>query len=133
MQDAAAEVERAINRKTGTATGITRLETELSAVLNSLRTALDASESAGGRTAPAAGASEESTREAMKRLEAYLADSDGEAADYLVTQADVLRAALGAERFTGIRKAVEGYDFENALEKLRAAAGAGQATKGARS
>ena len=133
VQDAAAEVERAINRKTGTATGITRLETELSAVLNSLRTALDASESAGGRTAPAAGASEESTREAMKRLEAYLADSDGEAADYLVTQADVLRAALGAERFTGIRKAVEGYDFENALEKLRAAAGAGQATKGARS
>ena len=121
VQDAAGEVERAINKKTEPAAGIARLETELASVLNPLRAALGSDPVAA--TAPAASASVESARDAMKRLEAYLADSDGEPADYLVAQAGVLRAALGAERFAGIRQAVEGYDFENALQKLRAAAG----------
>jgi len=121
VQDAAGEVERAISKKTELAAGLARLETELASVLNPLRAALGSGSVAAA--APAASASVESAREAMKRLEAYLADSDGEAADYLVAQAGVLRAALGAERFAGIRQAVEGYDFENALQKLRAAAG----------
>ncbi len=64
----------------------------------------------------------------LQKLEAYLADSDGETADYLTAHAPALRAALGADRFAGIRKAVEEYDFGDALDRLRGAAGDAKVT-----
>jgi hypothetical protein len=41
-----------------------------------------------------------------------------------------LRAALGQDRFGEIRKAVDGFDFQSALERLRAAAQACNLTGG---
>jgi len=67
--------------------------------------------------------------EVLRRLDAYLAESDAEAADYLVSHANALRAMLGADRFADIRRAVESYDFETALERIRSAAGAGMDLK----
>jgi len=130
VQGAAAEVERAINKGGDPGKGIDGLERVLADVVNSIAQSLQGAPAA---TAASPVSGVESAGAALKKLDAYLADSDGEAAEYLVEQAQVLRAALGPERFADIRKAVEGYDFETALKKLRAAAGGGKATKGAHS
>ena len=94
------------------------LESELSRVIAALRGALTGANDAD--EGPAAGGVDAEI--ALKKLETYLADSDGETADYLAAHAPVLRAALGAERFAAIRKAVEDYDFGDALDRLRGAA-----------
>ncbi len=117
VQDAAGQVEQAIHRKSETGDSLRRLEDTLAAVMPPLRAALGAGSAA--KVTAAVAASVESAQAVLEKLDAYLADSDGEAAEYLVSNADVLRAALGAERFAGVRKAIEEYDFEAALEKLR--------------
>jgi CheY-like chemotaxis protein len=119
VQAAAGTVEGAIRGNADPGAAIGTLENTLAAIIGPLRAALSASGAAEAPAAPSG--SVESAGEALKKLDAYLADADGEAADYLSERADVLRAALGAERFAGIRKAVEGYDFEEALSRLRAA------------
>jgi two-component system sensor histidine kinase/response regulator len=99
-----------------------RLDAVLAEVLQALGTALETPALAEPEGAPAAG--KEAARAVVEKLAAFLADSDGETADYLAEHAHTLRAALGHERFAEIRKAVDGYDFETALEKLRATSGA---------
>jgi len=122
VQDAAAEVERAINRKTEMATGMARLEIELAAVVKPLQVALGTGRAA--TAAPAVGVSAESARAAAKKLEAYLAESDGEVVDFLAAQEGVLSVALGTERLADIRAAMERYDFKAALDRLRTGGGA---------
>ena len=120
VQAAAAELERAIRDGAAADAPIGALERELQSVVGALRAALG---DAGGEHAdePAAAGGADAGR-VLKQLETYLADADGETADYLSAQAAVLRAALGGERFAGIRKAVEEYDFGEALDRLRRAA-----------
>ena len=121
MQAAAGEVERAIRDGAAADALIGALESELSGVVGALRDALGvAAAGAAADEAPAADAAD--AQRVLQKLEAYLADSDGETADYLATHAPALRAALGADRFAGIRKAVEEYDFGDALDRLRGAA-----------
>jgi PAS domain S-box-containing protein len=55
-----------------------------------------------------------------ERLEALLADDDSEAGDVLDENADLLHAALPAA-FRGIDHSIKSFDFEAALEKLKAA------------
>jgi two-component system sensor histidine kinase/response regulator len=54
------------------------------------------------------------------RLAALLADDDSEASEVLDDNADLLNAALPAH-YRGIDTAIKNFDFEAALEKLRAA------------
>ena len=56
-----------------------------------------------------------------RQLAALLADDDSEAADVLRQHAAVLRAAWGSG-FRAVEMAVEGFDFETALQALNAAA-----------
>ena len=58
--------------------------------------------------------------EVCRRLEALLADDDSEAGDVLDENADLLNAAL-PNAYRGIDNAIKSFDFEAALEKLRAA------------
>jgi two-component system sensor histidine kinase/response regulator len=121
VQAAAGEVERAIRDGAAADALIGALQSELSAVVGTLRHALGgAAAGAAGDETPAADAAD--AQRVLQKLEAYLEDSDGETADYLAAHAPALRAALGAERFAGIRKAVEEYDFGDALDRLRGAA-----------
>jgi two-component system sensor histidine kinase/response regulator len=57
---------------------------------------------------------------ACRQLAALLADDDSEAADVLRTHAPLLRAAWGAG-FRAVEAAVEGFDFEAALQALNTA------------
>jgi HPt (histidine-containing phosphotransfer) domain-containing protein len=115
VQDAAGEVERAARTGADASHFVARLEAELGPVLESLHGALGPEE-AGAAT------SAQNIQEVLGKLDAYLADSDGEAAEYLSEHAPGLRAALGQERYGELRKAIEDFDFQAALDKLRAAA-----------
>jgi HPt (histidine-containing phosphotransfer) domain-containing protein len=117
VESAAAEVERAVREGADASGGVARLETELEAVLVSLRGAVGSEET---EAAPATSA--RNLQEVLGKLDAYLADSDGEASEYLSEHAPDLRAALGQQRFGELRKAIDDFDFQAALEKLRAAA-----------
>jgi two-component system sensor histidine kinase/response regulator len=121
VQATAAAVERAI-REGGEADAlIDGLAGVLAPVIEALRVALASRTGAGAATSPAASTGD--AREILKKLDAYLSDSDGETADYLAEHAQVLRGALGHEQFSKIQKAVEDYDFGSALDRLRGAAG----------
>jgi two-component system sensor histidine kinase/response regulator len=128
VQTAAAEVERAVREGAETRELLTALDGVLREVVGGLRGALAAGDDRG--EAQVRAPSVENARAVLEKLEAYLADSDGETADYLAQHAHVVRAALGHETFAEIRKAVEDYDFISALDRLRAEAGAANATKG---
>jgi PAS domain S-box-containing protein len=115
VQDAAAEVERAARVGADASALVESMGAELDAVLASLRSTVPPEEIA---AAPAASA--EDIRQILEKLDAYLADADGDALDYLSEHAAAMRAALGHERFGELRKAIEDFDFQAALEKLRA-------------
>jgi hypothetical protein len=55
-------------------------------------------------------------------LARLLESGDGEAVDYVAGQAAVLRAAFGGVDFAAIEKAIQSFEFDAALERLRAAA-----------
>jgi PAS domain S-box-containing protein len=124
VQAAAAAIERAVREGTDASGALARLDGALAPVLRSLGGAL--TPSAGGQPAESPPAAGVDARAALDKLDAYLAESDGEAADFLSEHTEALRTALGRERFAEIRTAVEAYDFEAALEKLRAAAVTGK-------
>jgi two-component system sensor histidine kinase/response regulator len=56
------------------------------------------------------------------KLEALLADDDGEAADVLDANADLLRTAF-PNHYRQIADAIRSFDFDKALTALRAATG----------
>ena len=59
---------------------------------------------------------------AISRLEGLLASADGDAGDCFAVHADLLRGALGGDAAAGVERAVNDFDFDAALAKLRAAA-----------
>lgn len=59
---------------------------------------------------------------AISRLEGLLASADGDAGDCFAEHADLLRGALGGDAAAGVERAVNDFDFDAALAKLRAAA-----------
>jgi two-component system, sensor histidine kinase and response regulator len=126
VQDAAADVERAINRGTDATSGMAALQAAMIDVVGALRASLRASN--GEQSEIVAEVSPESAQEALIALEAYLAESDAEASDYLSAQSGALRQALGADRFAGIRRSVEQYDFETALDTLRSTSAVNKTT-----
>ncbi|MFY3385916.1 response regulator [Paracidovorax sp. MALMAid1276] len=57
----------------------------------------------------------------VSRLDALLADDDSDAIELFKESAPLLKATLGAAAHTAIRRALDGYDFVQALALLRAA------------
>ncbi|MCC7483566.1 MAG: response regulator [Burkholderiales bacterium] len=119
VQEAAAQVERAVREGAAVDAPLAALARVLGPVISALR---GAPGSAPGPAAGGATAGEDAAR-MVERLAALLADSDGATADYLAQHAASLKDALGAQHFAALRKAVDDYDFEAALERLRAANG----------
>jgi len=56
---------------------------------------------------------------ACQKLEQLLANADGEATDFLNEARDVFRGFLGAHPFQVIKKAIDDYDFDQAMEVLK--------------
>jgi hypothetical protein len=58
----------------------------------------------------------------LGELARLLEAGDGEAADYVAARAAALRAAFRGGEFAAIEHAVQSFEFDAALEQLRAAA-----------
>ncbi|NCU85889.1 MAG: hypothetical protein EBV57_07770, partial [Betaproteobacteria bacterium] len=99
---------------------------ELDELAASLRSVVDAIESALGE-APSAAVSEVETPSAaappdpqvLTQLETLLASDDTAAITVIETHAAALRTHLGDARFTALRNAIDQYDFDAALAAYR--------------
>ena len=56
---------------------------------------------------------------ALHRLEAMLADGDGEALDYALAAQELLERALGAQEARALLREVGNFDFDAALTRVR--------------
>ncbi|MCW5604213.1 MAG: response regulator, partial [Burkholderiales bacterium] len=119
VQQAAAAVEHAIGKGEDTRPPLAALGPVLNEVMSALEVALEipADDAPPGQVA----VDMQVLQPVLDRLEGYLADSDGEATDYLAQHQELLRSAFGNASYAGVAKAVNDYDFEAALGKLRAA------------
>jgi two-component system sensor histidine kinase/response regulator len=118
VQASAGALEQAARAKQGVKAAATKLEADMARAIAALSEAL--SGSAPAAPAPAADAGQAAASAA--RLAALLADSDGEAVDYLDAHAAPIRALFADGGYAAFEKAVAGFDFDAALAQLRAAA-----------
>jgi signal transduction histidine kinase/CheY-like chemotaxis protein/HPt (histidine-containing phosphotransfer) domain-containing protein len=116
----AAALEPVLGEPKAAAEGLAAFEAELARTIGAIRQALD-----GEGGGPPAGDAEAAAGPVLARLAAYLADSDGEAVEYLSEQSGVIRAALGEAGFGRLRTAVERFDFAAAAGLLAEAGAAG--------
>jgi CheY-like chemotaxis protein len=79
----------------------------------------DSGEKPGGTAAPV---DRDQAVKACKQLAALLANDDSDAVGLLDEKSDLLRGILGVDQFVSMDKALKDYDFEKALELLRAQA-----------
>jgi two-component system sensor histidine kinase/response regulator len=124
---AAAALEQAIRDGGGDDAQIAAFDAAVAATVAAIRGAIGgavAVESAAATTVDAAAA-----QAAITRLAALLAAADGEAGDCYSEHEALLRGALGADA-AAIGRAINDFDFDAALAKLRAAAAARQFTAG---
>jgi PAS domain S-box-containing protein len=120
VQQAAGTLEQAIRENRETTALVAAFETGLGAVIMRLRAALGSEAGAGALLQDPSASDGAGFDGVLDKLSAMLADADGDAVDFLAAHAAVLRAALGDADFAVLDRAVAAYDFEAALEKLRA-------------
>jgi CheY-like chemotaxis protein len=118
VQSAADRLEQAIKAGKENESTIAFFDSALGAMLSALNEML---QQAGDGAAPAARIDGTAVGPALSRLAALLRASDGEALDVVSSESAALRIALGTE-FAAFEKAVNAFDFDSALERLRTAA-----------
>ncbi|HJV93121.1 MAG TPA: response regulator, partial [Azonexus sp.] len=99
---------------------LARTDTELRLVINGLLVLGEAKKSASGATSSAAAVDPAQVRALSEELDALLAYGDSRAGDLLENNADIFSAAF-PKHYAGIDDAIQSFDFEAALAKLRTA------------
>jgi two-component system sensor histidine kinase/response regulator len=120
VQASAGALEQAARTKQGVKAAATKLEADMARAIAALSDALPAGSPPSTGAAPAGDAAQAAASAA--RLAALLADSDGDAVDYLDAHAAPIRALFADGGYAAFEKAVAGFDFDAALAQLRAAA-----------
>ncbi len=118
LQQRCVELEAAFKARKGVKAAVSSFEAELARGIAVLQDAL-------GAQAPAAqdaAVSPVETARHAARLAELLKASDGEAVDYLHEHAGALRGAFAAGGYTEFERAVVGFEFDEALERLGDAA-----------
>jgi HPt (histidine-containing phosphotransfer) domain-containing protein len=131
VQAAAGELEHACNEKAPKkeiARLLKKALAELAPVIDGLQKVPSGTQSAGAgdTTAPAnppksAGLSEAQLTQALDKLKGLLEDSDSEAGDLLSDLLDKIAGTPMASVLKPVAAAIEGFDFDDALEKLEKA------------
>jgi len=117
-QQAAAVLEQAIREERETVAMLEDFAAAITAAVAAVR-------GSAGAAAPAAAAGPvdaAAAQAAISKLAALLANSDGDAGDCYTEHAGLLHSVLGGDAADSIGRAVNDFDFEAALTKLRAAA-----------
>ena len=120
VQDAAGVLEEAIRKGKENEAILATFEAALGAMMQRLEAKLGPAEAAAA-PAHAQAIDAAKLREVLVRLAALLGESDGEAVRLLSSEASMLRPALGAD-FHALEKAVNDFDFDSALARLRTSA-----------
>jgi two-component system sensor histidine kinase/response regulator len=118
LSDHAAALERAVLTAEGEAVALAVFEPALATAIAALA-ALPAPDDE--RAAPEIAVAP-ATGPELEQLARLLEAGDGEAVDYLADRAAALRAAFRGGEFVAIEQAVQSFEFDVALERLRAAA-----------
>ncbi len=122
----ATALEEALRHGGDTPASLAAFGAEVGAVVGALRAAWSASApeaaSAPPPTAPGSAVDGEAAAESATRLAQLLAASDGDAEDFLARHRALLHGFFGDTAFAVIEQAVQGFDFDAALEAMRAAA-----------
>ena len=120
----AAAVEEAIGQKAPATTIDTLLnpvDAACQALVAALRTALPPEDDAGAATAaaaPHAPIDAAAAQQLLAQLDALLADDDSDAIELFKESTPTLKALLGPA-YAGVKRALDGYDFVEALAALR--------------
>jgi PAS domain S-box-containing protein len=117
-QQAAAVLEQAIREERETVAMLEDFAAAIAAAVAAVR-------GSAGAAAPAAAAGPvdaAAAQAAISKLAALLAEADGDAGDCYAEHAGLLHSVLGGDAADSIGRAVNDFDFEAALTKLRAAA-----------
>ena len=115
----AAAVEEAIGQKApaGTIDALLNpVDAACQAMVAALRTALPPEDDAGAAQAPIDTAA---AQQLLAQLDALLADDDSDAIELFKESTPTLKALLGPA-YAGVKRALDGYDFVEALAALRA-------------
>lgn len=128
-QQAAAALEQAIREHCETEAQLAAFAGSIAATVNALRAAVIASPDTTGPAAAAVVDAGEA-QAVITKLAGLLAAADGDSGDYCIANAAMLRGALGVEAAGGVERAVNDFDFDTALAKLRTAAAAKHFTTG---
>jgi two-component system sensor histidine kinase/response regulator len=118
LSDVAAALERAVRGAKGEKRALIAFERALEqtvAALAALPLPGDEAVTPTAAVPPAAGPE-------LGQLARLLEAGDGEAVDYVAGRAAALRAAFRSDEFAAIEQAVQAFEFDAALERLRAAA-----------
>ena len=117
LAQAAAALETALRDRQDTTGLLAKFAAETAAATEALRNGL---QRAPPRSTPGAANVRHALQHAA-RLANLLADSDGEAVDYLLEHGESLRALFAPTTFTVFDTAVRGFDFERAQHLLQTA------------
>jgi CheY-like chemotaxis protein len=118
LSDLAAALERAVHGGKGEKRALAAFEPALERAVGALATLPAPDEGSATPTTAVAPAGSRELGELARLLEA----GDGEAVDYVAARAAALRAAFRGGEFAAIEQAVQSFEFDAALEQLRAAA-----------
>jgi HPt (histidine-containing phosphotransfer) domain-containing protein len=119
LASVAGALEKAIQARKGIKPAASAFEAELARSVAALREALGNGAQSAGDAAPM---SPESAVHAA-HIASLLAQSDGDAVDYLLSHGAVIRAMFAGGAWLSFEKAVNNFDFEGALGQLQKAAG----------
>ncbi len=124
LQEMATALEDALRHGRDVAPLITPFADAVAHVVQALAAWRSATEAPAQAPAPPAAAQSDPAQQAdrVNRFAQLLADSDGDAGDFLAANRPVLEQVFGAGRFAEIDQAVQGFDFDTALQSVRDAA-----------
>jgi hypothetical protein len=117
VQEAAAVLESAIRAGAESETMIVALDRVLGATIDAICRVPAIVSGYGGADKPLAGHA--SPGPLIEKLSTFLTEGSTEAIDYLAEHAEVMRASMGEGEFESIREALDSFDFDRALAKLR--------------
>jgi two-component system sensor histidine kinase/response regulator len=128
-QQAAAALEQAIREGSETGTQLTAFADAIARTVAAVCAVIDSGPAA-EEQAVTANVDKGAAQEVITKLAALLASADGDSGDYCMEHAALLRGVLGAEAAGAVERAVNDFDFDAALAKLRVAAEAKRFTTG---
>jgi two-component system sensor histidine kinase/response regulator len=122
VQASAADLEHAIRKNVFSERLVERVEGDLSVIIRHIKAALPGMASGRAQEPAAPPADPGKVKDVMGRLMTLVAESDGGALDCLNDNAQILQSALPGTEFSAIEKALNDFEFDAALERIKVAA-----------